>query len=234
MTRFWQGLRRWLPRGQGPNSPGPDQVVIESTTVGLIDEVSVSMGHLYQGTYIMHDGTKRCGFKCTLMVAPEGERLEVGVGSEALIGDARWIVLAFNRPEGENPSVVLGRSRTADKANLLPTEPKDIGETESEIYLLWDKDLDMIFNSECTLCSGPAGWDGRTMIEEGEMCVAQKCTGCGLTFWSSDGALLEQFEKTPPTFTPGRKNEPRYAEGPTRQLTDHTDDTYRSQWRSPS
>jgi hypothetical protein len=220
MTGFWQGMRRWLPMGEGPDSTGPDQVVIESTTVGLIDEVSVSMGHLYQGTYIVHDGTKRYGLKCTLMVAPEGERLEVGVGTEALIGDEQWIVLAFDRPEGENPSVVLGRSRTVDKTDLLQPEPKDIGETESEIYLLWDEDLDMIFNSECTLCSGPAGWDGRTMIEDGDMGVGQKCTQCSQTFWSSDGALREHFEKTPPTFTPGRKNEPRYAEGPTRQLTE--------------
>ena len=206
--------------GQGPNSTGPDQVVIESTTVGLIDEVSISMGHLYQGTYIMHEGTKRYGLKCTLMVAPEGERLEVGVGSEALIGDEKWIVLAFDRPEGENPSVVLGRSRNVDKTNLLASEPKDISDTESEIYLLWDENLDMIFNSECILCGGPAGWNGRTKIEDGDMHVDQKCTGCGLTFWDSDAALLEQFGKTPPTFTPGRKNEPRYAEGPTRQLTE--------------
>jgi hypothetical protein len=205
---------------QGPDSTGPDQVVIESTTVGLIDEVSVSMGHLYQGTYIVHDGTKRYGLKCTLMVAPEGDRIEVGVGSEVLIGDEQWVVLAFDRPDGENPSVVLGRSRTVDKTDLPPAEPKDIGETESEIYLIESDDLDMLFNSECTLCSGPAGWDGRTKIEDENMCVGQKCTQCSQTFWSSDGALREPFEKTPPTFTPGRKNVPRYTDGPTKQLTE--------------
>jgi hypothetical protein len=191
---------------------GPDQVVIESTTVGRIDDVAVSMGHLYQGTHTLHDGTKRHGPMCTLVVAPGGERLELGVGSEARIGGEPWIVLAFDRPEGENPSVVLGRSRTVDKTLVSPPEP--------EIFLLWDEDLDMLFNSECTLCSGPAGWDGRTMLEDGDMCVAQKCTQCGQTFWASDGALLEQLEKTPPTFTPGRKREPQYAKGPTRQLTE--------------
>ena len=92
--------------------------------------------------------------------------------------------------------------------------------TSMDDGLLWDEDLDMIFNSECPLCSGPAGWDGRTKIEDGDLCVAQKCTQCWKVFWDSDGALREQFEKTPPTFTPGRKNEPLYAKGPTRQLTE--------------
>ena len=102
---------------------------------------------------------------------------------------------------------------------VMPPEAMNI-EWINDEDLLWDEDLDMLFNSECTLCSGPAGWDGRTMIEDENMCVSQKCTQCGQTFWSSDGALREHFEKTPPTFTPGRKNEPRYAEGPTRQLTE--------------
>lgn len=82
--------------------------IIEETTVGFLSGVRVPMANVvYEGRYVLPDGSEGRGLAC-MLILPE-ESVWVGVGSEVTVKGERWRVTQVRCPENDNGSVTLER-----------------------------------------------------------------------------------------------------------------------------
>jgi len=113
---IWQRLTgRGADTPSSPDSPqGPDEVCLEPAVPGMVSGCQLAMGTTAQGPYLFHTGEEAYGPATTLTFIDDGSEQEVGVGSEVVTGDTRWIAVVFE----EDGSLVLRRRDLVDLAAL--------------------------------------------------------------------------------------------------------------------
>lgn len=87
----------------------PTVETIEETTVGFLGDNRVAMASMvFNGNYILPNGALAKGLTCVLVpVEPEGEKIDVGLGSVANIAGTRWQVVEIAKQPGKNGSITL-------------------------------------------------------------------------------------------------------------------------------